>query len=193
MGGGGTATTPSLVKGGTIVVTGENIEVAGATIDASGRDGGGKVMIGGDWGGGDPNKTLVKNQSAQLEAYAIANASTVSIDAATTINASATQRGDGGKVIVWSDQATSFAGTILALGGKEFGNGGFVETSSKGQLNISGDVNAGRGGTWLLDPPDLTVDTTLAASIQASLNNGTNVTEQTATTPGGGNDDIIFN
>src|SRR4051812_40301071 len=41
--------------GGTIVVTGENIQVANATIDASGRNGGGKVMIGGDWGGGHPN------------------------------------------------------------------------------------------------------------------------------------------
>ena len=45
-------------KGGKIVVTGENIEVAGATIDASGRDGGGKVLIGGDWGGGNPDKSL---------------------------------------------------------------------------------------------------------------------------------------
>src|SRR5215213_2138405 len=39
-------------KGGRVVVTGENIEVVGATINASGRDGGGKVLIGGDWGGG---------------------------------------------------------------------------------------------------------------------------------------------
>ena len=39
-------------QGGTIVVTGENIEVGGAKIDASGKAGGGKVLIGGDWGGG---------------------------------------------------------------------------------------------------------------------------------------------
>src|SRR5262249_34887637 len=32
-------------KGGTITITGEHIEVAGATINASGKDGGGKVMI----------------------------------------------------------------------------------------------------------------------------------------------------
>src|SRR5256714_6236677 len=79
------------VKGGTIVVTGENIEVSGATIDVSGRDGGGKVMIGGDWGGGNPNTGLVKTPSAALETYLIPTASTVSIDAATTINASAMQ------------------------------------------------------------------------------------------------------
>src|SRR3954465_14795813 len=32
-------------KGGSVIVTGENIEVAGATLDASGREGGGKVLI----------------------------------------------------------------------------------------------------------------------------------------------------
>ena len=116
-------------KGGSIVVTGENIEVAGATIDASGRAGGGKVLIGGDWGGGKPNKSLVSNQSAQLETYAIANATTVSVDAATRIDASAKDRGDGGKVVLWADDKTSFAGTILALGGRDFGNGGFAEVS----------------------------------------------------------------
>ena len=53
--------------GGTIVVTGEDIKVANAKIDASGRAGGGKVLIGGDWGGGNPNLSLVTNQSAKLE------------------------------------------------------------------------------------------------------------------------------
>src|SRR4051812_32781263 len=125
-------------KGGTVTITGEHIELAGATINASGTDGGGKVMIGGDWGGGAPDKSLVLNQSATLESKAIPNATTVSVDAATKIDASAKDKGDGGKVIVWSDQTTSFAGTVLALGGTQFGNGGFVETSSKGVLNYTG-------------------------------------------------------
>ena len=34
--------------GGTIEVTGENIQLAGAKIDASGQAGGGTVLIGGD-------------------------------------------------------------------------------------------------------------------------------------------------
>ena len=59
--------------GGTIVVTGENIKVASAKIDASGRRGGGKVLIGGDWGGGNPDLSLVTNASAKLENYAIAD------------------------------------------------------------------------------------------------------------------------
>ena len=85
-------------------------------VDASGRAGGGKMLIGGDWGGGHPNKSLVNNPSAKLENFTIATATTVSVDAATTINASATERGNGGKVVLWSDSQTTFAGTILAHG-----------------------------------------------------------------------------
>jgi filamentous hemagglutinin family protein len=143
-------------KGGTIVVSGEDIKLAAAKIDASGRTGGGKVLIGGDWGGGRPNTSLVKNQSATLEPYVIPTATTVSIDGATTINASATERGNGGKVILWSDSQTTFAGTILARGGAQGGDGGFVETSSQRLLNYSGttDTRAPNGsvGTLLLDP-----------------------------------------
>src|SRR5262249_22502177 len=117
-------------QGGTILVTGENIKLASARIDASGRKGGGKVLIGGDWGGGNPNTSLVKNSSAKLESFVIPTATTVSVDAATTINASATGRGNGGKVVLWSDSETTFAGTILARGGARSGDGGFVETSS---------------------------------------------------------------
>src|SRR5207249_2919721 len=44
--------------GGTIQITGENIALTGAKIDASGQAGGGKVLIGGDWGGGKPTVTV---------------------------------------------------------------------------------------------------------------------------------------
>src|SRR6476620_10605001 len=57
---------------------------------ASGRRGGGKILIGGDWGGGHPDLSLVTNQSAKLENFTIATATTVSVDANSTINASAT-------------------------------------------------------------------------------------------------------
>ena len=40
-------------------------------------------------------------------------------------------------------------------------------------------VNAGAGGTWLLDPTDLTIDANAATTIAGSLNAGTNVTEMT--------------
>jgi filamentous hemagglutinin family protein len=148
-------------NGGTIVVTGEDIKVANAQIDASGRAGGGKVMIGGDWGGGRPTLGLVNNPSARLESAPIATATTVSIDATTTIDASAKDSGNGGKVILWSDSQTTFAGTIFARGGSLAGDGGFVETSSHGQLVFAGSVDTrapnGAAGTLLLDPYDVTI------------------------------------
>src|SRR5262244_3143902 len=149
-------------EGGTILVTGENIKLTSARVDASGRAGGGKVLIGGDWGGGKPNKSLVTNPSAKLESFVIPAATTVSVDAGTTINASARGRGNGGKVVLWSDSETTFAGTILARGGAKSGDGGFVEVSSHQLLNYSGttDTRAPKGtvGTLLLDPENLYVN-----------------------------------
>jgi filamentous hemagglutinin family protein len=178
--------------GGTIIVTGENIAVSGATINASGNAGGGTVLIGGDWGGGHPNTSLVSgNASAMLQPYAVPNSSTVSIDAATTIDASATATGNGGKVIVWANQATTFLGTILARGGAQSGNGGFVETSG-GTLSFDGSVNTsapnGKTGTWLLDPTDLMIDATGANTIAAGLvnNNVVVYTDADGTTSGQG-------
>ena len=165
---------------------------AAPRINASGQAGGGTVLIGGDWGGGHPNTSLVSgNASATLQPYAVPNSSTVSIDAATTIDASATGTGNGGKVIVWANQATTFLGTILAKGGAQSGNGGFVETSG-GTLTFNGTVNTsapnGKTGTWLLDPTDLTIDATGAATISSGLANNNVVvyTDADGTTSGQG-------
>ena len=143
-------------KGGTIQITGEDIQFAAAMLDVSGHSGGGKILVGGDYGGGRPIPGVVNNQSAVLEGHAIATASTVTVDSATTFNASATVNGNGGKVILWSDVLTTFAGTIFARGGEHGGNGGFVEVSGKQQLAFTGMVNTrapnGAAGTLLLDP-----------------------------------------
>ena len=165
--------------GGTIDVTGENVQVSGATINASGYAGGGTVLIGGDWGGGTPNTSLVSNPSAKLEPYAVPAATTTSVDAATTINASATDAGNGGKVIVWSDETTTFYGTIFAQGGLQSGGGGFVETSGHQQLAFNGLVDTsapqGKAGTLLLDPLNATIadnpgsEVLTVSSIQSAL------------------------
>src|SRR6266545_2847507 len=174
-------------KGGTVVVTGENIEVSNAKIDVSGDAGGGKVLLGGDWAGGSPTYS-VDSPSARLESYTIATTTTLSVDKATTIDASARSSGNGGKVILWSDSQTTFAGTIFARGGEgsgsttpngtpigSGGDGGFVEVSSKGQLVYAGgvvDLRApnGRAGTLLLDLYDVTISsgTTSGGSFDGS-------------------------
>ena len=182
--------------GGTIVVTGESIQLANAQIDASGQAGGGKVLIGGDTGGGKSNPAVAGISEATLEAFAIPTASNVSVDAASTINASAVNRGNGGKIVVWADGTTSVAGAIAARGGAISGDGGFVETSGHDKLAFSGSVNVGAAygvsGTWLLDPTDLTIASTGAwvvapKSIEDSLATG-NVL---VTTPVSGTDGNI--
>jgi filamentous hemagglutinin family protein len=190
--------------GGTIEATGENVEVAGATINASGRSGGGTVLIGGDWGGGNPNQGLISNPSAYLQPYAVPTATTTSVDAATSINASATGAGNGGKVIVWSNAATTFYGMILAQGGAQSGDGGFVETSGH-VLAFDGarvDTSAAEGasGSWLLDPYDLTIDASAASTISTDLASSNVTIETTASGASGpgiqnssGNGDILVN
>ena len=170
-------------RGGTIQVTGEAIEIKAASFDASGAQGGGTILIGGDTAGGAGHAAAASIPQAGLEARAVPTATTVNIDAATTINASATSVGDGGKVIVWSDGTTSFGGTILARGGEQGGNGGFAEVSGKQLLNYTGfaDMRALNGsvGTLLLDPENHTIwsgvgptpagSSTTAATLQTQL------------------------
>src|SRR4029077_14101301 len=97
-----------------------------------------------------------------------------------TIDASALASGDGGKVIVWADDTTRFAGTLGARGGAQGGDGGFVEVSGKKTLDYAGKVNAaapkGKGGTLLLDPETFgysAVGDTEAGNLSATLAAGT--------------------
>jgi hypothetical protein len=75
-----------------------------ALIDASGRTGGGTVLVGGDYQGANPN---------------IRNASRTYLGAEAIVRADAIDRGDGGKVIVWADDTTRAYGTISARGRRE--------------------------------------------------------------------------
>src|SRR6202035_4075454 len=127
------------------------------------RAGGGQVLIGGGTEDGRSNAAAATIELAKLESFVIPTATTVSVDAASVINASATGAGSGGKVVLWSDQQTTFAGTILAKGGASGGNGGFVETSGHQILSYNGTVDLsaphGKPGTALLDPANgLTID-----------------------------------
>jgi hypothetical protein len=92
-----------------------------------------------------------------------ANAQVTVVAAQASIDASARDRGDGGRVIVWADQATSFQGSLAARGGALAGDGGFAEVSGKQHLDFRGaaDLSAPSGarGTLLLDPDTLIIGT----------------------------------
>ena len=135
-------------RGGSVQVLGERVRLAAsAALDVSGAAGGGSVLVGGDYQGHNA---------------AVRNAAQTTVEHGAVLNANATAQGDGGRVIVWSDDTTVFDGRATATGGARGGNGGFVETSGKLQLGVqhgSVDVSApaGVGGQWLLDPANIIV------------------------------------
>jgi len=136
-------------KGGNIKVTGEQVALfKNAHLDASGDDGGGTVLVGGD----------LQGKNAQVY-----NARTTFVAQGATIDVSAKQNGNGGKAIVWADSATRYYGSILAKGGTDTGNGGFAEVSGKQYLDFIGkaDLSAinGLAGNLLLDPLNITLTT----------------------------------
>jgi len=133
--------------GGVVLLLGPRVGLVGnASINVSGRRGGGNALVGGDFQGSNPD---------------VQNAERTYVGADASIAADSIESGDGGKVIIWADGDTRFHGTITARGGAQSGNGGFVEVSGKEILNFSGRVDvgalAGLAGTILLDPRDITI------------------------------------
>jgi filamentous hemagglutinin family protein len=78
---------------------------------------------------------------------------------------------------------TSVAGDLFARGAK--GAGGTIETSGA-RMFVAGSVDAGRGGHWLIDPENLTVNSTSATTIDHSLDDGTSVKLKTTSTSASG-------
>jgi filamentous hemagglutinin family protein len=133
-------------KGGTIHLLGTRVGlIDAAQIDASGENGGGTILVGGDYNGKNP---------------AVQNADRTYFGTDAIIRADAVTNGDGGKVILWGNEAMRAYGSISARGGAQGGDGGFVETSGA-YLDVrrGPDVRAPRGtaGLWLLDPEDIEI------------------------------------
>ncbi len=142
------------MTGGRVEVFGDRIDLRGARIDASGDAGGGTVLIGGEYQGKGSRH----------------NARTSVMDENSWIHADAITSGDGGKVVVWADDAALFYGTISARG-NEGGQGGLVETSGKQNLGVGTLAHVDtwapndRYGNWLLDPASITIATGGGATI----------------------------
>jgi mucin-19 len=150
-----------------IQLTGDHVAVlAGATLSSNG----GSILVGGDWQG----------------SHGVRQALTTHLEAGATIDA-----GQGGTAVLWSDitnakSVTTVAGTVRALGGR-------IETSGN-LLELPGLVQAGLGGSWLIDPSNVVINTTSttgslagdlanvgvtnirATDLQTAINAGTSVT-----------------
>jgi filamentous hemagglutinin family protein len=96
---------------------------------------GGRIEASGDAGG------VVQVEGSGVY---LGSDSTIEADGAT---------GEGGQVVVKGDDALRAYGTISARGGAR---GGFVETSG-GYLELGDAPLVGSGGTWLIDPYDITI------------------------------------
>lgn len=187
--------------GGTVEVLGDRVGLMeGSIIDVSAPMQAGKVFVGGDLKG---TGTLPLAQVTYVDKNAIINANANAIATGFSTNH---QNGNGGQVVIWGDQTLRAYGTINAQG-IGTGSGGFVETSSRGHLNVAGlkvNVQAPtQAGTWLLDPHNVilnydyqVVNPLLAGIFTASsddtviyiphieeaLNAGNNVTIETGST-----------
>jgi hypothetical protein len=155
--------------GGHITLAAPEVSVLSATLQTMGQGAeagdGGTIRIGGGYQGKDTD---------------IVNAlRTRVLDS--TLDVSATQNGNAGTAIVWSDQQTIFNSNANAKGGALRGDGGLVEVSSRDQLSFTGRVNSsaanGLSGRLLLDPKNIIIASGTAT--------GGNPTTAFSTTPTG--------
>ena len=151
-------------KGGQIVATGERALVtSGGHLTASGATGGGEVLVGGSWQGKDSS---------------IPQATGTIIEPGARLEANATDNGNGGTVVAWSDvtnplSVTRAYGTFEAQGGPNGGDGGRIETSGH-WIDVEGSQGGasapmGEGGLWLFDPWDVTISSTTSTGGEWSV------------------------
>ena len=159
-------------KAGKIEITGKEISIqSGSNILAKGANGGGEILIGGDWQG--------KGNLLQ--------ATYATVQKNTLIDASSTKTGDGGKIVIWSDikdqdSVTKVNGTLKAksidgAGGKIETSGAVINTDG---IKVDASSQKGKGGLWLIDPYNYTINQTQANTILGTLNSGTSVTITTS-------------
>jgi filamentous hemagglutinin family protein len=175
-------------RGGAIQATAPEVLVqASAVLDASGAAGGGELLLGGGYQGKDAR---------------LSNAQTTTVEMGAQLRADAITQGDGGTVIVWADDTARVHGSVSARGGPQGGDGGFIETSGKRLLDVTQAADAaaplGKGGTWLLDPYNVSIGSSgvgglvgnvftpsevtssiSASTISAALSQGANVVIET--------------
>lgn len=176
--------------GGEVQILGEEVTLKfGSLIDVSGKNGGGKVLIGGDEGGANPNILNSQKTTMEFGSFILAD----------SLN------GNGGNVVVWSDGDTKMHGSISARAWGHEGDGGNVEVSGKENLWVTGlvDLRSANGayGTLTLDPGAVTIkdggnintgfNTFNDAYIENQLNLG-NLTIRTSNASHGPQDIIVL-
>jgi len=124
----------------------------------------------------------------------VADGKNTALDATAQLSASGSS---GGTVLVGiapggrNEAATTTIASGAQIVATGAGNaGGHIETSGQSLSLGSATIDAGLGGSWVIDPVDLTIGPLAALSIDFSLGFGTNVSEKTTGGSGFGLGDI---
>jgi filamentous hemagglutinin family protein len=188
------AATDPKKNGGTVELLGDTVNVGGSSVIDVGGANAGTVSVG--------VSAMIANQATATGGIANLTAAPATPTAATgvtgtTPQANAAQQtviqansrilanatsttGNGGHIVVWSEQQTTVGGILEANAGTLGGNGGIVETSGRTGLTIfPGTVvhtsaPKGKAGTWLLDPDGITIDNTTTDTTAFGQNSTTN-------------------
>ena len=146
--------------GGRVDLSGADVRLLSAQVDASGASQGGLVRVGGAFQGGATRADAPDQErftGRWNETAAIANAERTFVNDSSVLDVSARgAAGQGGTAIVWSDRQTTMLGTLKASGAAA---GGAVEISGKDELRHVGleNLDIGAGGRLLLDPKNITI------------------------------------
>ena len=149
--------------GGTVTLAGKSIKLAKAQIAATGGTGGGSIALGGS------------------------ATSTVSVDTASRLDASAKTNGNGGTIYVYGQtrhlrRNRAGQGRRLGRQWRQCGNLGRDRSMSRARASTPARPRAATG-SWLLDPFNLTVNAAAATTIanDLALTNVTLMTTATST------------
>lgn len=146
---------------GNITILGDKIGIFHSNFNASGDSDGGQIFVGGNQGG---QGSLPQAERIYVSGDSLFQANALSGSGGV---------GNGGEIIFWATDTTTFSGTINVLGGNNGGNGGFVEVSGQQNLFFLGDIDAdapnGEVGTILLDPEDFRIASGPGTSLDSSL------------------------
>jgi filamentous hemagglutinin family protein len=101
--------------------------------------------------------SVQRGEAGQIAVQAMA----IAAGANGQLRADAKELGNGGNISLKAVGNTQVLGAISARGGASAGDGGLVETSSQGSLDLRATPDAsapqGRPGTWLIDPYDIVI------------------------------------
>ena len=140
---------------GEVRILGQDINLyESSMIDVSSPSHAGTILIGGSFQ--DSDSTIPTAQNTTIHKNAM-------------LKANSLHNGNGGLVVIWSDNTTKYYGTIEAKGGSINGDGGMVEISGKYSLDVTGgEVNRyapkGKPGTLLYDPTNVIITNQIPSS-----------------------------